>query len=114
MNPNSWWRRSAYFLIVVVGFGLDLAGQDSSPENSRVLGRLAFGEGRYSDAERELRLALEGFLRAGNSLEIARTLGDLAAGFVVHGRHSEAERLLDRALDMMPKDVAHPRDTSRL
>src|SRR5262245_61786015 len=66
--------------MVVLSFVMvkTVLGQDLSPENLRRLGRHAFDEGRYSDAERVLRSAVEGFLKDANSLEVAQTLGDLA------------------------------------
>src|SRR5262245_53628495 len=120
MNANSYWRRSTCLLILIVSFGMvkSSLGQDLPAENVRRLGRLAFGEGRYFDAEREFQLALEGFVKAANSFEVAQTLGDLAGVFAVQERYSAAEQLLDRALSMvetMPSGVAaHPSETSRL
>src|SRR5437763_6706527 len=120
MRPNSCWRRSAFFLVAIVAFTMPntSAGQDWSAKDLRRLGRQAFDEGRYSDAQRELRRALDEFGAGKNSVEIAQTLGDLAGVLAAQERYSEAEQLLDRAvaiIDMIPKGVgAYPRETSRL
>jgi tetratricopeptide (TPR) repeat protein len=120
MNPNSCWRRSACLLMAIMSFGMvkTVVGQDLSAENLRRLGRHAIDEGRYSDAERALRFALERFVKDANSFEVAQTLGDLASVFAAQERYSEAEQLLDRALSMMetmPRGVgAYPSETSRL
>src|SRR5438093_12883927 len=95
MRPNSCWKSSAFFLIVIAAFGWvnTSAGQDLSAENLRRLGRNAFEAGRYSDAERELRLALEEFGRGKDSFEIAQTLGDLAGveNRLTKWRHAQEE-----------------------
>src|SRR2546423_7970163 len=117
MSPNSYWKRCAFFLIVIVAFAIakTSAGQDLTAENWRRLGREAFDQGRYSEAEREFRLALEEFVKRGNSFETAQTLEDLANLWVAEERYSDAEQLLDRALKMMAGGVdAHPHETSRL
>src|SRR5215471_19283439 len=103
MNASSCWPRSTCLLMVVVSFGIlkTSFGQDLTPEDVRRLGRHAFDEARYSDAEREFRLALEGFVKSANSFEVAQTLGDLGGVFAMEERYSEAERLLDRAVSMM-------------
>src|SRR5215813_8684048 len=120
MNANAGWRRSTCLLMLIVFFGMlkTSLGQDSTAENMRRLARQAFDEGRYSDAERELRLALELFVKDANDFEVAQTLGDLSGVFAARARYSEAEQLLSRAVSMietMPHGLqAHASETSRL
>src|SRR5262245_44568976 len=117
MTLNSCWRRSAaWVLIVIVGFGnaKTWAVQISNAENLRRLGLEAFDQGRYSEAERNLRLALEEFALGANSFETAQTLSDLAAVLAAEERFLEAEALLNRALQLMEGLGPHPRETARL
>jgi tetratricopeptide (TPR) repeat protein len=117
MSPNSCWRKCAFFLIVIVAIAIakTSVGQGMTAENWRRLGREAFDQGRYSEAERDFRLALEEFGKRGNSFETAQTLEDVANLWVAEERYSDAEQLLDRALKMMAGEVdPHPHETSRL
>src|SRR5262249_35120028 len=117
MTLNSYQRRFATcLLIVIVAFGnaKTWAAQDSSAGNLRRLGLEAFDQGRYSDAERNLRLALEEFPLAANSFATAQTLTDLAAVLDAEERFHEAEELLNRALQLIPDGLStHPRETAR-
>src|SRR5262249_35209351 len=120
MNANACWRRSTCLLMLILFFGVlkTSFGQELTAENLRRLAKQAFDEGRYSDAERELRLALETFVKDANAFEVAQTLGDLSGVFAAHARYSEAEQLLNRGVSMIeavPNGVeAHPSETSRL
>src|SRR5437762_1074548 len=98
MNFNSCWERSALFLIALVVFGTATvsSGQDLNAGNARRFGVQALDQGRYSDAERELRRALDEFGKGGNPVETAQTLADLAGVLSAEERYSEAERLLNR------------------
>ena len=110
MTLNSCRKRSAaYVLIVILTLGSAKAwGQDSSAENLRRLGLEAFDQGRYSDAERNLRLALEEFALGSNSFEAAQSLSDLAAVLGAEERFLEAEALLNRAMHLMEGLGPHP------
>src|SRR5262249_9318022 len=117
MCSDSIRQTCLFLLIVIIVFATSEASvaQDSSATDLRRLGRQAFDEGRYSDADRYLRLALDEFEKGGNSFETAASLGDLAAVLVAQERYSQAEPLLDRALALMPEgDVRHPSETARL
>jgi len=108
---------AAYVLIVIVFFGIAKAwaAQDASAENLRQLGLDSFDQGRYSDAERDLRLALDAFAVGRNSFGTAQTFTDLAAVLSAEERFLEAERLLDLALQLMPEGSgAHARETARV
>lgn len=61
-------------------------------------GNTAFREGRYADAEREYRAALQ--LRTVPSPELAASLNNLASSFHELGRFNEAERLYLRSVEM--------------
>jgi tetratricopeptide (TPR) repeat protein len=77
--------------------------QDPSGDDLRVLGRTAFYEGRYVDAERYFRQSVarvEG-RSDGSPAVIAGARGDLAWILVVKGNYGEAERLLDSALRVL-------------
>jgi tetratricopeptide (TPR) repeat protein len=120
MNANARWRRSTCLLMLIVFFEMlkTSLGQDLTAENVRRLARQAFDEGRYSDAERELRLALQTFVKDANAFEVAQTLGDLSGVFAARARYSEAEQLLNRAvsiIEAMPHGFeAHSSEASRL
>src|SRR6185369_13238262 len=102
------------FVIAFVTCGIS-AQRDTPGTASRELGRQAFTEGRYSDADRELRLALREYENVGDPLEIAETLGDLGSVLVAQERYSDAEQMLNRALALMPETTAeHARLKSRL
>jgi tetratricopeptide (TPR) repeat protein len=73
---------------------------EDPPDHLRMLGRTAFYEGRYVDAERYFRQSVarvEG-RSDGSPADIAVARGDLAWMLVVKGNYGEAERLLDSAL----------------
>jgi tetratricopeptide (TPR) repeat protein len=106
-------------LIVVVMMGLVTSGisaqHDWSGTDLRERARQAFNEGRYADADRDLRVALADFEEAGSRLDIAETLGDMTSVLIALERYSQAEPLLDRALTIMPeKTGAHAPLTARL
>jgi len=77
--------------------------EDPSGEDLRRLGRAAFYEGRYVDAERYFRESVARVeARSDGSLaDIAVARGDLAWVLVVKGDNAEAERLLDSALTVL-------------
>src|SRR6185369_9997137 len=102
------------FVIAFVTCGIS-AQRDTRGTASRELGRQAFDEGRYSDADRELRRALAEFENVGDPLEIAETLGDLGSVLVAQERYTEAEPVLNRALSLVPETTAaHARLKTRL
>jgi tetratricopeptide (TPR) repeat protein len=75
---------------------------DESAEELRRRGRQAFHEGKYAEAERFFRLALEAFetdqVTFGD--KIGETLGSLASVLTSQERFSEAEKLLNRSLEI--------------
>jgi tetratricopeptide (TPR) repeat protein len=81
----------------------DLSGKDLT-----LLGRMAFYEGRYVDAERYLRQSVARFEATpdGSPIDIAVARGDLAWLLVVKGSYGEAEQLLDSALRILRSSSA--------
>src|SRR5215831_14093362 len=107
--------RNTCVLIVVVMMAFVTSGISAPQTDLRERARQAFNEGRYADADRDLRVALADFEKAGSRLDIAETLGDMASVLIAQERYSQAEPLLGRALTIMPeKTGAHARLTARL
>lgn len=81
------------------------AAQDRDAEDLRALGKTAFYEGRYDDAERYFRKSLSVFeLRGDRALtDIAGTRGDLGWSLVFKGSYREAEQLLDSGIRVLGK-----------
>src|SRR5206468_11990983 len=100
MTFISSWKRCACVLLMVlsVGSANTWAEPDRSPGDLRRLGLEAFDQGRYSDAERDLRLALEEDTKRSPSFETAQILGDLAAVLCAEDRYVEAEPIRRRGL----------------
>ena len=71
-----------YVCVIVVALSAMVnysSGQDSTAADWRRLALQAFAQGRYADAEAQLRLALRGIDATTKPVEIAQTLGDLRA-----------------------------------
>jgi len=104
--------------VIVVGLSAMVnysSGQDSTTTDLRRLGLEAFAQGRYSDAEAKLRLALRSLDAIANPLEIVQTLGDLGSVLLAEERFSETELVLSQALKMLRQDAAsYTQTTSRL
>src|SRR5215813_8544649 len=77
--------------------------EEPDGDDLRLLGRTAFYEGRYIDAERYFRqnVARVEARPDGSPAAIAEARGDLAWLLVVKGNYGEAERLLDSALTIL-------------
>jgi len=82
--------------------------EDSPAEELTLLGRSAFYEGRYNDAEVYFRQSVARLEARSDSLpeDILIARGDLAWVLVVKGSYGEAERLLDSALRSLPSSGA--------
>jgi tetratricopeptide (TPR) repeat protein len=82
--------------------------EDLSAKDLILLGRMAFYEGRYVDAERYLRQSVARFEATpnGSPTNIAVARGDLAWLLVVKGNYGEAEQLLDSALRILRSSSA--------
>ena len=82
--------------------------EDPPGDDLRALGRTAFYEGRYADAERYFRqrVARVEARSDGSPSDIAVARGDLAWILVVKGDYAQAEPLLDSALSVLRTDSA--------
>jgi tetratricopeptide (TPR) repeat protein len=93
-------------VIVITLFGnWPFLAAGASGEDLRTLGRKAFQEGKYVDAEQYLRQSLAVFeaQHGGSDVEVGITRGDLGSLLVIEHRLAEAEPLLESALGVLSK-----------
>src|SRR5262245_18965203 len=99
-------RRITSFCFVLISFLLSTAIANaqakSTPENLLRLGKQAYEEGNYIQAEQYFREALQKAERDGASASVrARALSDLVGALLTQGRTAESETFLDRAFQLV-------------
>lgn len=112
-------RHACWVFVWLAGLAVEsheaFAYQAAAAQEVRQLGLKSFSAGKYFEAERQLRTALDGFMIAGDPLNIASTLRDLAGVRQVQGGFAESEQLLVRALGVMTQvGGSHPREKARI
>lgn len=104
---DTWQKRAlGWFLYALLAVLISMSAwaADTSWQKYYESGEKAYEQGRYAEAEKQLKAALKEAEKLGlQNIRVAASLNILAGVYVAQGRHTEAAPLLQRALTILKR-----------